>query len=72
MNKETLYAILFWGAIALCVIGYYIYQNSPDHKVSQSYWYCWNSGAPQPHHLGYHVSGDHYCTDKELQDSGVK
>jgi hypothetical protein len=32
----------------------------------QSYWYCWDTGDPQPHHLGHHVSGDHYCSQAEL------
>lgn len=34
---------------------------------SQTYWYCWNTGSPQPHHLGHPVSGDHYCSDEELR-----
>jgi hypothetical protein len=32
----------------------------------QTYWYCWDSGAPAPHHLGHPVAGDHYCTAEEL------
>jgi hypothetical protein len=35
-------------------------------QTSQSYYYCWNSGPPSPHHLGHYVSGDHVCTDKEI------
>lgn len=42
-----------------------------DNTVSQSYYYCWDTGAPAPHHLGYRASGDHYCTNGELHDSGV-
>lgn len=37
----------------------------------QSYWYCWDTGAPRPHHLGHHVNGDHYCTDNELHSAGM-
>ena len=40
------------------------------NNVSQTYWYCWDTGKPEPHHLGYYVNGDHYCTDGELADSG--
>ena len=32
----------------------------------QGYWYCWDKGDPKPHHLGYKVSGDHLCTNREL------
>ena len=41
-------------------------------SYSQTYWYCWDSGTPQPHHLGHPVSGDHYCTDAELEDAGLR
>jgi len=37
-----------------------------SEHVSQSYWYCWDSGPVLPHHLGYRVVGDHLCTDQEL------
>jgi hypothetical protein len=37
-----------------------------DNRVTQHYWYCWDSGAPKPHHLGYPTTGDHYCTNYEL------
>jgi hypothetical protein len=39
---------------------------------SQTYWYCWDQGTPAPHHLGYYVPDDHYCSDVELRDAGVK
>lgn len=32
-----------------------------------SYWYCWDNGSPQPHHLGHQVAGDHPCTAQEMQ-----
>jgi hypothetical protein len=32
-----------------------------------AYWYCWDVGAPRPHHIGAAVQGDHVCTDTELQ-----
>jgi hypothetical protein len=38
--------------------------------TTQDYWYCWDEGDPMPHHLGYHVSGDHLCDDSELSDAG--
>lgn len=40
------------------------------NSVEQYYWYCWNTGYPSPHHLGYPVDNDHYCTNGELDDSG--
>jgi hypothetical protein len=39
---------------------------------SQSYWYCWDSGKPRPHHLGHWVSNDHFCSDEELVRSGMR
>lgn len=33
------------------------------------YWYCWDSGAPRPHHEGVYVTGDHLCSDVELQEA---
>jgi hypothetical protein len=35
-----------------------------------SYWYCWDTGAKEPHHLGQPVEGDHVCTDEELEGTG--
>jgi hypothetical protein len=40
--------------------------GSDSNYVTQSYWYCWDSGPPSPHHLGHSVSGDHLCTNAEL------
>jgi hypothetical protein len=37
------------------------------NRVSQSHLYCWDTGPPMPHHLGYPVVGDHLCTNGELQ-----
>lgn len=37
---------------------------------SQTYWYCWDTGESNPHHIGHPVSGDHYCTNQELNDAG--
>jgi hypothetical protein len=36
----------------------------------QGYWYCWNLGALNPHHLGYRVPNDHLCTWGELRSIG--
>lgn len=41
-----------------------------DNEVTQSYYYCWDSGAPEPHHYGHPVSGDHLCTNAELREYG--
>jgi hypothetical protein len=57
------------GFVVACMIffgGMMIWNHVTANHVSQSYWYCWNTGAPSPHHLGYHVNGDHLCTDAEL------
>lgn len=45
-------------------------QPLPDNRVTQYYWFCWDTGNPSPHHLGHHVYGDHYCTNQELHDAG--
>lgn len=39
---------------------------SPNLTSGQGYWYCWDSGSPDPHHLGHPVTGDHLCTTQEL------
>ena len=39
---------------------------------TNTYWYCWDTGAKAPHHLGHYVSGDHVCSDDELQGTGFK
>jgi hypothetical protein len=39
---------------------------STAHALAQTYWYCWDTGDPSPHHLGYPVAGDHYCSNAEL------
>jgi hypothetical protein len=44
--------------------------NGGGDGATQDYWYCWDEGDPSPHHLGYPVSGDHLCTDEELDASG--
>lgn len=33
---------------------------------TNTYWYCWDTGDPSPHHIGHPVSGDHLCSDSEL------
>lgn len=37
------------------------------HAPSQTYWYCWDYGDPDPHHIGHPVEGDHLCTPDELR-----
>lgn len=39
---------------------------------TNTYWYCWDGGAKEPHHLGHYVSGDHVCSDDELNGTGFK
>jgi hypothetical protein len=70
-TSKGILTILFWVA---AIGGLFWFSSShsnssgprDDGHVSQSYLYCWDTGDPSPHHLGHHVSGDHYCTDKEL------
>jgi len=61
-HKEVVMVVLFCGII-LAAIYFYFNKYSP---VTQSYWYCWDTGNPTPHHLGHPVYGDHLCTDQEL------
>lgn len=47
------------------------FKNTPTVVVYptvcyQSYWYCWNSGSPYPHHLRHYTYGDHICSCQEL------
>jgi hypothetical protein len=37
---------------------------------ANTYWYCWDHGAKDPHHLGHYVDGDHVCADAELKGTG--
>ena len=39
---------------------------APTNSSQQTYWYCWDVGDPDPHHLGYWVEGDHFCSADEL------
>ncbi|MET9899809.1 hypothetical protein [Streptomyces sp. NPDC006446] len=41
-----------------------------DEEI-EGYWYCWNSGDPQPHHLDHWVPNDHLCTWGELRNAEV-
>jgi hypothetical protein len=43
--------------------------TSPLSNNDYGYWYCWDVGDPHPHHLGVRVTGDHLCTDVELQQA---
>jgi hypothetical protein len=43
----------------------------PGDPVPNTYWYCWDSGAPSPHHEGHPLSNDHLCTPQELAAAGV-
>lgn len=59
--------------IAVWIAGV-IVNGAVNHRgifgTTQSYWYCWDTGAPDPHHLGHVVSGDHLCTSQELSGTG--
>lgn len=37
--------------------------------ATNTYWYCWDTGAASPHHAGHPVSNDHVCSDGELKDN---
>jgi hypothetical protein len=43
----------------------------PSARPTAHYWYCWDSGSPEPHHLGHASTGDHACTDAELRAAGL-
>jgi hypothetical protein len=43
-------------------------RDDRGERVNQTYWYCWDDGHGEPHHLGHPVTGDHLCTDQELED----
>ena len=63
--------MVVWIGIAI----YYGVKHPPCSQpgvscTNQTYWYCWDSGPPEPHHLGHPVSGDHLCTSQELGGSG--
>lgn len=58
------------GAVVLTVVAWIVSAIVYHAAMSQSYWYCWDSGNLSPHHLGYSVSGDHLCSKQELHDAG--
>jgi hypothetical protein len=39
---------------------------------TNTYWYCWDDGAKDPHHLGHYTEGDHVCSDDELKGTGFE
>lgn len=45
--------------------------NYPPDSDVNSYFYCWNSGSLQPHHIGHPIAGDHLCTYGELRSVGI-
>lgn len=70
---EKLGIVGFWIFIIAVIFLYFRNSNSSNntyHTTPQSqtntYWYCWDSGNPSPHHLGHHVYGDHLCSESEL------
>jgi hypothetical protein len=44
---------------------------APTLRPTPHYWFCWDTGAAQPHHLGHASTGDHPCTDAELEAAGL-
>lgn len=60
------------SGIMLAIVGGVIDLFTPekDTDVTQSYWYCWDTGDPSPHHLGHYVDNDHYCSVGELRAAG--
>jgi hypothetical protein len=59
----------FDGGASLLVVAF---TAAPQAVVSQTYWFCWDKGDPSPHHGAYGSTDDHYCTDQELSDAGIK
>lgn len=68
-NAAKMQKILYGcvGLLILVLMFLYMYQN----YSAQNYWYCWNDGAANPHHLGYKVSDDHLCSRQELLEAGM-
>jgi hypothetical protein len=72
VTVKRLAAVLLFAVVTACGGGQASHpNNNGGDTVTQTYWYCWDTGPPEPHHLGHYVSGDHYCTDRELRDSGM-
>jgi hypothetical protein len=46
--------------LAVATTGLALTACSPS---ANTYWYCWDEGAKDPHHLGHYVEGDHVCSD---------
>lgn len=61
-------ALIGWAIISGIINATSGTNGNSSSSHSQTYWYCWDSGDPKPHHLGHRVSGDHYCSDEELEN----
>jgi hypothetical protein len=59
-----LVAATLLGVVALAS-GYAWLANGGRGNADE-YWYCWNSGDPEPHHLGHYDPHDHVCSDEEV------
>jgi hypothetical protein len=53
--------------LAVATTGLALTACSPS---ANTYWYCWDEGAKDPHHLGHYVEGDHVCSDEEPKGTG--
>lgn len=60
------------GATGAALAGLLLALTGCSSEPDQTYWYCWDSGAPKPHHLGHKVEGDHFCSADELIDAGFE
>jgi hypothetical protein len=74
----TALAVLGGFLLALAGLNHLLGTTSPQHpkpavshlsNEDYGYWYCWDVGDPRPHHIGAPVSGDHMCSDVELQQA---
>lgn len=58
--------VLLGGGLGLWMLGGVV-----DHFDRSDYWYCWDTGDPDPHHEGHPVEGDHLCSKAELREAGM-
>lgn len=62
--------VAIWLGISAVAFIIHILTPAPQPKPTPGgYWYCWDRGAPRPHHVGYRVSGDHVCTEQDIQNA---
>lgn len=67
-----------WWKVGLAIAAFFLWAMWVNnghlivtHHTNNTYYYCWDSGNLEPHHVGHPISGDHLCNDQELQDAGL-